>query len=110
RVNPNDIESVTVLKDASSASIYGARGAFGVILITTKTGKAGTTSISYTNNFGWTSPTARTDYISDPYVYGKTVDAALYGYNGSSYTNYNDEDWEKIKKVASGELAPFHEL
>ena len=65
RVNPNDIESVTVLKDASSASIYGARGAFGVILITTKTGKAGTTSISYTNNFGWTSPTARTDYISD---------------------------------------------
>src|SRR5690606_18677114 len=44
RVNPNDIESVTVLKDASSASIYGARGAFGVILITTKTGKAGTTS------------------------------------------------------------------
>ena len=110
RVNPNDIESVTVLKDASSASIYGARGAFGVILITTKTGKAGTTSVTYTNNFGWTSPTARTDYISDPYVYGKTVDAALFGYNGSSYTNYNEMDWETIKMVANGEIEPFHEL
>lgn len=110
RVNPNDIESVTVLKDASSASIYGARGAFGVILITTKTGKAGTTSIAYTNNFGWTSPTARTDYISDPYIYGRTVDAALYGYNGTSYTNYNAMDWETIKMVANGEIEPFHEL
>ncbi|MGO1670219.1 MAG: SusC/RagA family TonB-linked outer membrane protein [Sphingobacterium sp.] len=110
RVNPNDIESVTVLKDAASASIYGARGAFGVILITTKTGKAGTTSVTYTNNFGWTTPTARTDYISDPYVYGKTVDAALYGYNGSSYTNYNAMDWETIKMVANGEIEPFHEL
>lgn len=110
RVNPNDIESVTVLKDAASASIYGARGAFGVILITTKTGKAGSTSVTYTNNFGWTTPTARTDYISDPYVYGKTVDAALYGYNGSSYTRYNEMDWETIKMVANGEIDPFHEL
>lgn len=110
RVNPNDIESVTVLKDAASASIYGARGAFGVILITTKTGKSGATSVTYTNNFGWTTPTARTDYISDPYVYGKTVDAALYGYNGSSYTRYNEMDWETIKMVANGEIEPFHEL
>src|SRR5690606_41790547 len=65
RVNPNDIESVTVLKDAASAAIYGARGAFGVILITTKTGKSGVTSINYSNNFAWTSPAARTDFITD---------------------------------------------
>lgn len=65
RVNPQDIESVTVLKDAASAAIYGARGAFGVILITTKTGKAGEMVVNYTNNFGWTTPTTRTDYISD---------------------------------------------
>ncbi|WP_407429798.1 TonB-dependent receptor [Arcticibacter sp.] len=110
RVNPNDIETVTVLKDAASAAIYGARGAFGVILITTKTGKAGTTTVSYSNNFGWTTPSARTDYISDPYIYGKTVDAALYGYNGTSYTNYNAMDWETIKMVSNGEIAPFHEL
>lgn len=110
RVNPNDIESVTVLKDAASAAIYGARGSFGVILITTKTGKAGDAKVEYTNNFGWTTPTTRTDYISDPYVYGRTVDAALYGYNGTSYTGYNDLDWETIRLVANGQIEPFHEL
>ena len=109
RVNPNDIESVSVLKDAASAAIYGARGAFGVILITTKQGKAGDVSVNYTNNFGWTTPTTRTDFVSDPYVYGKTVDAAIYGYNGTSFTGYNDLDWEIIKMVANGEIAPFHE-
>ncbi len=109
RVNPNDIESVSVLKDAASAAIYGARGAFGVILVTTKKGKAGTVKVDYVNNFAWTTPASRTDYISDPYVYGKTVDAALYGYNGSSYTRYNPMDWEAIKMVAAGEIAPFHE-
>lgn len=110
RVNPNDIESVTVLKDAASAAIYGARGAFGVILITTKTGKAGTTAITYTNNFAFTTPAVRTDYVTDPYVYAKTVDAALFGYNGASYSGYNEMDWETIKMVSKGEIAPFHEL
>ena len=49
QVNPDDIASVTVLKDAASSAIYGARGAFGVILITTKEGKSGQMQISYTN-------------------------------------------------------------
>lgn len=110
RVNPNDIESVTVLKDAASSAIYGARGSFGVILITTKQGKAGKMSVDYTNNFGWTQPTTRTDFLSDPYIYAKTVDAALYGYNGTTYTGYNDLDYEALKMVANGEIAPFNEL
>lgn len=110
RVNPQDVESVTVLKDAASAAIYGARGAFGVILITTKTGEAGDMVVNYSNNFGWTTPTTRTDFISDPYLYGKTVDAALFGYNGTTYTGYNDLDWETIRMVSRGEIAPFHEL
>ncbi|MBX6379371.1 MAG: TonB-dependent receptor [Thermoflavifilum aggregans] len=109
RVNPADIKSVTVLKDAASAAIYGARGAFGVILITTKMGQAGKMTLNYTNNIGWTTPTVRTDFISDPYVYGKTVDAALYGYNGTTYTGYNDLDWATIKMVADGEISPFIE-
>lgn len=50
-VNPADVESVSVLKDASSAAIYGARGAFGVILITTKKGKVGQTKVSYSGQF-----------------------------------------------------------
>ncbi len=111
RVNPADVETVTVLKDAASSAIYGARGAFGVILITTKKGKEGDMVVKYTNNFGATTPTTRTDYISDPYEYGQIIDKAIWGYNGTSYTGYDsDEDWEKIRKVASGELAPFHEL
>ncbi|MFB9864418.1 SusC/RagA family TonB-linked outer membrane protein [Rufibacter immobilis] len=55
-INPQDIESVTVLKDAAAASIYGSRAPFGVILITTKKGKAGKTKVSYNNNFRSTTP------------------------------------------------------
>jgi TonB-linked SusC/RagA family outer membrane protein len=57
-LDPNDIESVTVLKDAGSAAIYGARSAFGVILITTKSGKKNQkTQFDYSNNFVFSSPT-----------------------------------------------------
>ncbi len=49
-INPADIESITVLKDAASSSIYGARAAFGVILVTTKSGKSGRTNVSYQTN------------------------------------------------------------
>ncbi|MBF9251955.1 TonB-dependent receptor [Pontibacter sp. 172403-2] len=57
-VNPEDIESISVLKDAASSSIYGARGAWGVILITTKTGKRSSpVKVSYSNNFSWSTPT-----------------------------------------------------
>ncbi|SEF52929.1 SusC/RagA family TonB-linked outer membrane protein [Sphingobacterium lactis] len=56
-VNPDDIESITVLKDAASASIYGAKAAFGVILITTKTGSKGEKlDITYSNNFSFQNP------------------------------------------------------
>lgn len=55
-VNPQDIESVSVLKDAAASSIYGSRAPFGVILITTKKGKAGKANISYNNNFRISSP------------------------------------------------------
>ncbi len=57
-VNPQDIESISVLKDAASTSIYGARAAWGVVLITTKSGKKGAPSaINYSNVFSWSKPT-----------------------------------------------------
>jgi len=59
-VNPNDIESIEVLKDAASAAIYGSRGANGVVLVTTKTGKTGKAKISYN---GYVSTSSR--YVSD---------------------------------------------
>lgn len=56
-IDPNDIESVSVLKDAASAAIYGARAAFGIILITTKKGaKESPVSFSYSNNFSFSQP------------------------------------------------------
>ena len=54
-INPNEIESVTILKDASSAAIYGARGANGVIIVTTKRGSAGRTKVSFTARYGVSS-------------------------------------------------------
>lgn len=54
--NPNDIESIEVLKDASSAAVYGARGANGVVLITTKRGKVGKAQISYDSYYGFAEP------------------------------------------------------
>lgn len=62
-INPNDIESVSVLKDAASTSIYGARAAFGVILIKTKSGRKNQkSSIVYSNNFSWNKPTTLPDF------------------------------------------------
>ena len=55
-LNPQDIESISVLKDAASSSIYGSRAPFGVILITTKEGKSGKTSVNYNNSFRFNSP------------------------------------------------------
>ncbi|HYH16483.1 MAG TPA: TonB-dependent receptor [Flavisolibacter sp.] len=65
-INPNDIESISVLKDAASASIYGTRGAWGVILITTKSGKKGAerSQISYNNNFSYSKPTTMPEVAS----------------------------------------------
>jgi TonB-linked SusC/RagA family outer membrane protein len=65
-INPNDIESISVLKDAASASIYGARAAFGVVLIKTKSGRKNQkTTVNYNNYFSWNTPTILPDF-SDP--------------------------------------------
>ena len=62
-LNANDIESISVLKDASSTSIYGTKAAFGVVLITTKSAKdAGKFKVNYSNNFGWSQATVLPRY------------------------------------------------
>ena len=64
-LNPQDIESVSVLKDASSAAVYGARAAFGVVLITTKKGeKNQKVTVNYNNNFSWSAPSRLPDGVS----------------------------------------------
>lgn len=71
RMNPADIESVSVLKDAASAAIYGARAAFGVLLITTKTAKSGKLTVDLDANFGLRSFLDFPELIYDSYEYMK---------------------------------------
>jgi iron complex outermembrane receptor protein len=63
-LNPNDIASITVLKDASSAAIYGSRGANGVILITTKSGKSGRGNLTFGASTGISTPASRYDLLN----------------------------------------------
>ena len=63
-INPNDIESIDVLKDAASAAIYGARAANGVILVTTKQGKAGKIELSYNGAIGWSNAYKRPQLLN----------------------------------------------
>ncbi|KAA6316842.1 TonB-dependent receptor SusC, partial [termite gut metagenome] len=67
-INPQDIENISVLKDAAASSIYGSKAPFGVILITTKKGKAGKTVVNYSNNFRVTSPILLPEF-SDSYTF-----------------------------------------
>ena len=64
-VNPQDIENISVLKDAASSSIYGSRAANGVILITTKKGKAGKLSVSYSGRVSYAQPTNLIDQVTN---------------------------------------------
>lgn len=68
-LNPNDIESVSLLKDAASAAIYGSRGANGVIVIKTKKGKGGGFSLTYNFNLGISNPTSLPDVVTNSAEY-----------------------------------------
>ncbi|MGC3978026.1 MAG: TonB-dependent receptor [Paludibacteraceae bacterium] len=110
-INPNDIESIDVLKDASATAIYGARGSNGVIIITTKRGKAGQLSINYDGNFGVQRITRKiplmnayefvklqsevwnsTEMSSTGYF--KTIDGKTY--TSDDYKNVPQYDWQDL--------------
>ena len=93
-INPKDIESISVLKDASSAAIYGARAAFGVVLITTKNPNAGKIQVNYSNHFGWSNPTINTDnFITDGLEWARLSDKLSLLENTSTYLGYTEEDY-----------------
>lgn len=75
-LSPQDIESVTVLKDAASASIYGARAANGVILVTTKKGKAGKSEIEYSVSYGLSEATRVPELITNSQMYMEMYNSA----------------------------------
>ncbi|MCE5345576.1 MAG: TonB-dependent receptor [Bacteroidales bacterium] len=86
-INPNDIESISVLKDAASASIYGSKAAAGVILITTKRAKTGQLSLGYNYEYGFDSPTRIPQHISaTPYL--KMANELIWNDAGNTGTEY----------------------
>ncbi|NSL87424.1 TonB-dependent receptor [Chitinophaga sp. Mgbs1] len=105
-VNPRDIESVSVLKDAASAAIYGARGAFGVILLTTKRGKSGRMQISYGTNYSFSKQTTSTDFITSGYDAAILNDDAFKISLGKTYTGYTDEDYAELLKRKNDPTLP----
>jgi len=93
-VNPNDVESMSVLKDAASASIYGSRAAAGVILITTKRAKTGQLGINYNFEYGIEKPTELSDYVGAE-RYMQMVNELRWNDNknieGGEYPTYNKD-------------------
>lgn len=88
-LNPNDIESVSVLKDAASSAIYGSRAPYGVVLITTKTAKQGKPTVSYQANLTFEQPTTIPDYVSNGYTWADHFYKAYYNYNLSNPSGIN---------------------
>ncbi|MBR5041922.1 MAG: TonB-dependent receptor [Bacteroidales bacterium] len=114
-LNPADVESISVIKDAAAAAIYGARGSAGVILVTTKSGskeKDGRAKISYNGRYGVTAPTTSTEYETRGYysVYLNNLFWAAYS-PGTKYANYSDEDmmelWKRRNDVVEDPSRPW---
>jgi len=98
-VNPNDVESISVIKDAAAAAVYGARGTYGVILVTTKKGTDadGKAKVRYSGRFGWEEPTTSTDYESRGYWSVYTLDLFWKTQSGApSYTGYTQHDMMEL--------------
>ncbi len=100
RINPQDVESISVIKDASSAAVYGARGTYGVILVTTKSGSSNqddlTTTVRYSGRFGFEMPTTSTDWETTGYWSVYTINKFWYESKGSNYVNYTAEDMREL--------------
>lgn len=129
-VNPNDVESLTALKDAASASIYGSRAAAGVILITTKRGKTDRISMDYNFEYGFDVPTEMPDYVDvkrymqmcnelkwndngngeDKFpLYASSVIKNYDRYHANMPDEYPDTDWQSliVKKYATKQTHNF---
>jgi TonB-linked SusC/RagA family outer membrane protein len=101
-INPQDIESVSVLKDAAASSIYGSRAPFGVMLITTKKGKAGKTSVNYNNSFRWNTPVHLPEPV-DSYTLALYLNDVS---RNSNRTNLiSDDHLQRIQDYQSGKIS-----
>ncbi len=106
-INPADIESIDILKDASATAIYGSRGANGVILITTKKGEKGRTRINYDGTVTFTRVKSLTDWMTSgekiDYQRQAYINAGTYEGNGARYGNAPDPLFDYQKFVGNWE-------
>ena len=127
-INPADVESMTVLKDASAGALYGARGANGVVMITTKKGKEGKAQVTWRSTFGWSSRAQKRYDLVDQKEYTQLVyeglrneayfkngyswaDAEAYGRSqltnnlgGELYNPFKNYTWDTIIDPATGQV------
>lgn len=97
-VNPNDVKSISVIKDASAAAVYGARAAFGVILVTTKSGedKDGMATIRYNGRAGWTRSTTSNEYETTGYWSVYLINKFWQAQGDTDYIRYDQHDMEEL--------------
>ncbi|UOG77456.1 TonB-dependent receptor (plasmid) [Hymenobacter tibetensis] len=100
-INPQDIETITVLKDAAASAVYGSRAPFGVVLITTKSGKAGKTTVNYNNNFRISRPMGLPNML-DSYTFARYFNEA--SINDGQQAQFSDEVLDRIQKYQRGEI------
>ncbi|SEW52589.1 SusC/RagA family TonB-linked outer membrane protein [Chitinophaga arvensicola] len=106
RINPADIASISVLRDAASAAIYGARAAYGVILITTKQGASGgKQTVNYSNYFAMSRRTVMPDAVTDPYIYSRVLETSTDN-TPWDYVNYSDEYYKWAKERSNNPSLP----
>ena len=106
-ISPNDIESISVLKDASSSAIYGSRAAFGVILVTTKSGKEGRTNVSYNGNVRFSTATQIPE-MPNSYDFARYWNDAAANSGGNA--PFSQDMLNKIKNHIDGTPAPGEEV
>lgn len=102
RINPQDIDNISVLKDASSAAIYGARASFGVILVTTKKGDDEKVRITYSGNVSVNNMPNLPELVTDPYTVANWKNIAGKGW----YTFFDDETLEYARKRSADPSLP----
>lgn len=107
-IDPNDVASVTILKDAASSAIYGSRAAYGVILITTKTGRKGPARLNYTGSYTTSRPTNVPKYINSGDYLNLFNSSQATGELSGGYTSSSPFDAEDSIMAAAYRKDPAH--
>ncbi len=100
-INPQDIENISVLKDAAASSIYGSRAPFGVVLVTTKRGRTGKPTLNYNNSFRWSSPVLLPE-SPDSYTFALFMNDG--NINGGMTPFFTEEHLQRILDYQSGKI------